>query len=275
MQIDSKFIMKLINMMKIKTFIFTVLITLCYFTCYITSAQESVTVESPATPTEIPSLTPQPTVHLNQTPSPLSMPSVQRIKQVKPATPKSLPAKPLTTSQAKKKALVSKSPIKNSTQKHQVTDSAKLNKKSPRDLPVKKSSIAPIPVPVPSINQPSNKAARDILNKIDYENINEQDESNITTKVYKSSDPSTKLLEEQFKIDTTIEDDLINKDELLAASKNKKDNYVRRLKINEKDNSSKKEVMAHKKNLFLPWISAIILILILYIIFKTLKKLKL
>ena len=62
--------MKLINMMKIKTFIFTVLITLCYFTCYITSAQEGMIVESPSTPTEIPSLTPQPTVHLNQTPSP-------------------------------------------------------------------------------------------------------------------------------------------------------------------------------------------------------------
>lgn len=96
----------------------------------------------------------------------------------------------------------------------------------------------------------------------------ETDDSNITTKIYKSTDKFSKFLDEQFNSETTSDVDVLTKDELIRQGngKSKKDKYLKRL-------IKKDEVKRNSNNnFFLPWLALLSLVAILSVIFNILKK---
>lgn len=129
------------------------------------------------------------------------------------------------------------------------------------------------------ITSPMGKSNTELVDKKDdeidhaiiHKGLNEIDDSDITTKIYKSSDPSTKLLEEQFSIDTTIDDDILSKDELIRGKDQSKRKIIQRKVKLEEDSPQR------NKNNFsvLPFVCLIGLIIFLILIFKLVKMKKL
>ena len=110
------------------------------------------------------------------------------------------------------------------------------------------------------------------INTKDYlpNEINELDEENITTKIYKSSDPALDLIEDNSNLDPSIENDVLSKDELFQKSKKcTKQKYFQRHK--------KKEltvISVPSKRELLPWLVLIVLVLFLSLLFRFLLKKK-
>ena len=95
------------------------------------------------------------------------------------------------------------------------------------------------------------------------EDVNELYDSNITTKIYKSSDPALDLLDDkESMLDQTLEGEILNKDELISMSKiikRKSESIPTRKKI-----ESKKKL----EFIMLPWVMSIILVFFLTLIFR-------
>lgn len=120
----------------------------------------------------------------------------------------------------------------------------------------------------PEVNDDSEDTEE--INTKDYlpNEINELNEEDITTKIYKSSDPSLDLIEDNSNLDPSIENDVLSKDELLQRSK--KDKYFRRTK---KANSNM--ITLPSKRAMLPWLILVSMVVLLGVIFDFLKKKKL
>ena len=108
------------------------------------------------------------------------------------------------------------------------------------------------------------------INAKDYlpNEINELNEDNITTKIYKSSDPSLDLFEDNSSLDPSVENDVLSKDELFQN--NKKNKYYRRNKKTESN-----VINLSSKHTMLPWLILISMVILLGVIFNYLKKKKL
>lgn len=101
--------------------------------------------------------------------------------------------------------------------------------------------------------------------KEDDENELEKDKSdlNITTKVYKSTDESADILENEFDNYSLIQENIITKDELLGKTKKKKNINIKHQKQYQKPISAKQILM--------PWFVLILVGGLMAIIFKVLK----
>lgn len=97
--------------------------------------------------------------------------------------------------------------------------------------------------------------------------INELDESNITTEIYKSNDQSINLLEDKANTDPTIKSDILNKEELLNGNKS----YKQKLS---KNNGKVSKISRSFDSIILPWFIAVVLIAALSVVFKIVIKKK-
>ena len=98
---------------------------------------------------------------------------------------------------------------------------------------------------------------------------NELQESDITTKIYRSTDSTAELLEQETNTGTAIEEDVFTKEDIIEKDKKSKSKIFKRAKTNKTD------INQNNKNLFLPWVVLILLIVVLSVIFKFLLKKKL
>ena len=94
------------------------------------------------------------------------------------------------------------------------------------------------------------------------EEFDELDESSITTKIYKSSDPELDLIKKEENIDPAIGDDVLTKEELLTMNKK----YEYKL-LNSNENINRKTPRNIRSMLF-PWFVSFILIGCLVLVFK-------
>ncbi len=101
----------------------------------------------------------------------------------------------------------------------------------------------------------------------------EEAESAITTKIYRSTDPTLDFLEEQTKLQYVLESDILTKDELLNKSKRNKNKIIKRKKSIHKETEAV-DIKKNEYSFLLPWIVVFLLISILGLIFKMLKKIK-
>jgi len=97
--------------------------------------------------------------------------------------------------------------------------------------------------------------------------LQEVEESNITTKIYKSTDPSLEKLNEGTQFEHTLQGEIIDKDELIGKSKSSK--YTKR-SVKKEDKATKQ-----KNNFFFPWFMAFTLLIVLFFIFKVFLRKKL
>ncbi len=116
-----------------------------------------------------------------------------------------------------------------------------------------------------------NKASNDVkdsssisvIEDSSEEEVDELDESNITTKVYKSNDPALDLIEDkESMLDPTLESEILNKDELIGMSK------VTNRKAIRMDYREQLEKSRNSMFVMLPWLVSIVLIALLVIIFR-------
>ena len=93
----------------------------------------------------------------------------------------------------------------------------------------------------------------------------EVDESGITTKIYRSTDQSSKLREEKFSTDTNANSDILSKEELVKSR-------LKGMKITDRIRRKQKPIDEKKhNNLLLPWLGLGLLIVFLGLIFNILK----
>lgn len=88
-------------------------------------------------------------------------------------------------------------------------------------------------------------------------------DSDITTKIFKSTDPSVYLLEEESNFDSPFQEDILTKEELLSGKN--------MLSLNESDNVKTNVKLASKQNILKPWLYLFFVFLVLYLIFKLMK----
>lgn len=105
---------------------------------------------------------------------------------------------------------------------------------------------------------PESTPPKDLKLKEDL--LQETEESNITTKIYRSTDPSLERLDEGTQFEHTIQGEIIDKDELIGKSKSSK--YTKR-GISKED-----KVVRQRNNLLFPWLIAFTLLVILFFIFR-------
>ena len=120
-----------------------------------------------------------------------------------------------------------------------------------------------------NLNATSNESSDEITSlKSDedkndsFDELNQSNESDITTKIYKSTDPSFELLDKQSDIDPASETDILSKEELISKKKNHTSSVIHRKKKIESG------VVEEKSRTLLPWLVLVLLILILSFIFK-------
>ena len=94
-------------------------------------------------------------------------------------------------------------------------------------------------------------------------------DSDITTKIYRSTDPAAKLLENKYLNKDSLEGDILNKDDLLNKSKKHK------VKLDRRKNNEDDKVKISRSNLLLPWIVLLVTCIILGIIFRLINQKKL
>ena len=113
----------------------------------------------------------------------------------------------------------------------------------------------------------TNEKEKDLNDDLDEDEI----EPNITTKIYRSVDPSIDLLEKYTKLQSVLEDDVLTKDELLGKPIKNKTKIIKRARIK---NVSEKEYRKDDDSHFLPWIVFFTLIFLLAGIFNIVTKVK-
>lgn len=96
-------------------------------------------------------------------------------------------------------------------------------------------------------------------------NINALDETNITTKIYRSNDPALELLDNPTNINTATLSDLIPKEELLKG---------RKIIKKEVANSGVNIIRKSLKSTLFPWFVLFGLILLLSFVFKFVSQVK-
>ena len=97
------------------------------------------------------------------------------------------------------------------------------------------------------------------------DDLDESIDSNITTKIYKSTDSSAELLQNDSNIAPSIEADVINKKELIKNVLNHHPKVINREAINGIKNN---KLIGNKPSLLLPVSLLVALIIILALIFK-------
>lgn len=112
-------------------------------------------------------------------------------------------------------------------------------------------------------NDKKDSSSISVIEDSSEEGVDELDESNITTKVYKSNDPALDLIEDkESMLDPTLESEILNKDELIGMSK------VTNRKAIKMDYREQLEKSRNSMFVMLPWLVSILLITLLVIIFR-------
>lgn len=112
-----------------------------------------------------------------------------------------------------------------------------------------------------NVNSPSSEST-DKESTDSFDELNQSNGSDITTKIYKSTDPSFELLDKQSDIDPASETDILSKEELISKKKNHKSGIIHRKKRIES------QLIEEKKQTLMPWLLLILLVLVLGFIFK-------
>ncbi len=120
-----------------------------------------------------------------------------------------------------------------------------------------------------SLESKAESTAKEAALELD-DNDNELHESNITTKIYRSSDNSSEALEETGSgLDPTVDADILNKEDLIDThSKFKKKIIHRKVVKNERP------LNESSNNFWLPWILFSIILLVLFVLMKTIKQIR-
>ena len=95
----------------------------------------------------------------------------------------------------------------------------------------------------------------------------QKDESNITTKIYKSTDQSAKYLNDNLNIEATLEDDVLPKEYLI-------DGKVLPRQNSKQPNLKNLKPPIRKRQLIMPLFFVLIFVVLLALIFKLLQKMK-
>ncbi len=93
-------------------------------------------------------------------------------------------------------------------------------------------------------------------------------ESDITTKIYKSTDSSNEVLD-RAELDPALDTDLINKEDLISMNSYLKKKIIHREKLKNRDIPNKSF-----DNSYLPWILFAIILLLLIVLIKVIKLIK-
>ena len=112
-------------------------------------------------------------------------------------------------------------------------------------------------------NTESKTPVPDVRTASDNE-LEELDESSITTKIYRSNDPALDLIENDSEVNTTSYSDLLNKDELIK----KKGSKIVERKIAKNQTRRHVSFIQQLKRLMLPWFITFVLAIGLALIFK-------
>jgi hypothetical protein len=115
-----------------------------------------------------------------------------------------------------------------------------------------------------SLDSKKDTPAPDTQTILDNE-LEEPNDSSITTKIYRSNDPALDLIENDTEVNTTSFSDLINKEELINKKKGSK--IVER-KIARNDGRGRVGFVEQLKRLLMPWFITIVLAVGLTLIFK-------
>lgn len=92
----------------------------------------------------------------------------------------------------------------------------------------------------------------------------EQDEmSTITTRIYKSSDPSFELLQNDYDIDQSFDSDIIRKEELIGKSHGRTTYSIKHSKVNNVNN-----IFLSKYKIFFPFIVFLFIASLLAFVFR-------
>lgn len=120
-----------------------------------------------------------------------------------------------------------------------------------------------------SLESKAESTAKEAALELD-DNDNELHESNITTKIYRSSDNSSEALEETGSgLDPTVDADILNKEDLIDThSKFKKKIIHRKVVKNERP------LNESSNNFWLPWILFSIILLVLFVLMKIIKQIR-
>ncbi len=127
-----------------------------------------------------------------------------------------------------------------------------------------------------SASEPESKVSKEEVEKLkpreeDYgtespyfsDDINELDEESITTKIYKSTDPSLELIDSYTSLDPSIENDIITQEELFS-----KKHKLRKPKVLQKTKAYDANNVPVARHSIMPWLILILMIFILGAIFK-------
>ncbi|OGI20563.1 MAG: hypothetical protein A3B68_05835 [Candidatus Melainabacteria bacterium RIFCSPHIGHO2_02_FULL_34_12] len=116
------------------------------------------------------------------------------------------------------------------------------------------------------VSSPDNRS-----NEVDESFLSDDElsDENITTKIYKSTDPSLDLLELDTNLDPSLENDVLTKDELLRRNKKNL-----KSKIIDKNIEKYKALAINGNGKFFPWVMLVILIIAVWGLFKVILKRK-
>lgn len=97
--------------------------------------------------------------------------------------------------------------------------------------------------------------------------IEEVEQTDITTRIYKSTDSTLDKIGEETQLEQTLEDEVIHKDELLGSTKSNK--------VIKRGVKKDKSVVREPNDFYFPWLVTISLLVVLFFIFKFLLSRKL
>ena len=119
-----------------------------------------------------------------------------------------------------------------------------------------------------SMTEQNKTSESDALQDTDsfIEDINELDNTGITTKIYKSNDTSfEQIIEDESNLDSSVSSDIISKDELLYKNESSKNKILKRIKqtyqVQNKTNPGNKSFIIY-------WLISMILVILLAVIIK-------
>ena len=103
--------------------------------------------------------------------------------------------------------------------------------------------------------------------------LNDDDElheSDITTKIYRSTDNSSETLEgSESELEPSLDVDVINKEDLINMQSHLKNKIIKRIRAEDRSNDKKPY-----GNVFLPWLSFAVVLSLLFILMKVIKQIK-
>lgn len=118
-----------------------------------------------------------------------------------------------------------------------------------------------------SMTEQNKTSESDALQDTDssIEDINELDNTGITTKIYKSNDTSfEQIIEDESNLDSSVSSDIISKDELLY----KKESSNKILKRNKQTYQVQNKTNPGNKSFIIYWLISMILVVLLAVIIK-------